>query len=227
MCLSMTPRPAYPHRTRWKCMHSMRILTAGKEGGSGGWRLSLNSGEWRDGYLLSADTSKWNNNRRNEDTLPPSLPSFLPPFFLFLIFVVIILNETKTKQLHPPGPYQSKYTNLKVTAQRKRVWPGQGTDMQGWALGAHGLPSRGHRAVLATTGSRACCRTDGPGPLEGSTRPAAGAAPADPRSSPQQPCRSGCSGSVPFTEKRTITGISLGSTTIHPQKREGALYIYI
>lgn len=34
--------------------------------------------------------------------------------------------------------------------------------MQGWALGAHGLPSRGRRAVLATTGSRACCRTDGP-----------------------------------------------------------------
>lgn len=99
--------------------------------------------------------------------------------------------------------------------------------MQGWALGAHGLPSRGHRAVLATTGSRACCRTDGPGPLEGSTRPAAGAAPAAPRSSPQQPCRSGCSGSVPFTEKRTITGISPGSTTIHPQKREGAFYIYI
>lgn len=116
---------------------------------------------------------------------------------------------------------------LKLLRSESRHGLGRARSMQGWALGAHGLPSRGRRAVLATTDSRACCRTDGPGPLEGSTRPAARAAPAAPRSSPQQPCRSGCSGSVPFTEKRTITGISPGSTTIHPQKREGALYIYI
>lgn len=39
--------------------------------------------ECRDGYLLSADTSRWNKNRWKEDTLPPFLPSSFPSFLPF------------------------------------------------------------------------------------------------------------------------------------------------
>lgn len=99
--------------------------------------------------------------------------------------------------------------------------------MQGWALGAHRLPSRGRRAVLAAAGSQACCRADGPGPLEGSTRPAARAEPAAPSSSPQQPCGAGCSGTVPFTAKRTITRISPSRFHNNPPPKEGGGVIYI
>lgn len=98
------------------------------------------------------------------------------------------------------------------------AWAGLGACK---ALGAHGLPSRGRRAVLAAAGSQACCRADGPGPLEGSTRPAARAERTAPTSSPQQPCGAGCSGTVPFTAKRTITGISPGRFHNNPPQKEG------